>query len=240
MKTLMPADIPLGPEESFDEFMNGRLRLIQPRCGYRFSVDAVLLSEFVTIKPGDRVVDLGTGCGIIPLLLLLKRPVSYVLGLEIQPEMAGQAARNVRLNRFDGKMGVVLADIRNIPLSPLSTDVVICNPPYRQIATGRINPNPQRAIARHEILMVLDDILGASKRILRAGGRLALIYPTARLVDMLARMKGYSLEPKRMRFIHPDGESASKLVLVEACAGGRRGIEVLPPLINPRELSSLS
>jgi tRNA1Val (adenine37-N6)-methyltransferase len=235
MKSSIPTDIPLGPDESIDEFMNGRLRLIQSRCGYRFSIDAVLLSEFVTTKAGDRVVDLGTGCGIIPLLLLLKRPVSYVLGLEIQPELARQACRNALLNGFGGRMGVVLADIRNMPLSPLSTDVVICNPPYRQIATGRINPNPQRAIARHEILMVLDDILRASNGILKAGGRLAIIYPSGRIVDLLARMRNYGLEPKRVRFIHPDGGSESKLVLVEAYAGGRRGVEVLPPLMNPRE-----
>jgi tRNA1Val (adenine37-N6)-methyltransferase len=240
MNAPSPVDIPLGPDESIDEFMHGRLRLIQPRCGYRFSIDAVLLSEFVTIKPQDRVVDLGTGCGIIPLLLLLKRPVSHVIGLEIQPDMAGQACRNRLLNGFADRMSVVLADIRDLPLAPLSTDVVICNPPYRQAATGRVNPNRQKAIARHEILMVLDDILRGSVRVLKAGGRLAIIYPAVRTVDMLARMRGHGLEPKRMRFIHADGGSESKLVMVEAYAGGRMGLKVLAPLMNPREVPTLS
>lgn len=238
MKTSRPPDIPLLRDESIDEFMHGQLRLIQSRCGYRFSIDAVLLSEFATIRPGDFVVDLGTGCGIIPLLLLLKAPQAHVLGLEIQPDMAGQASRNALLNGFGGRMSVVLADIRNMPLSTLSVDVVVCNPPYRQAATGRVNPNPQRAIARHELLMVLEDILRGSKRILKAGGRLDIIYPSERVVDMLAKMRSYGLEPKRLRFIHPNGGSESKLVLVEAYSGGRRGLKVLPPLFNPGEILS--
>ena len=240
MKTLKSSDIPLQADESIDEFMHGRLRLIQPRCGYRFSIDAVLLAQFVTTRAGDKVVDLGTGCGIIPLLLLLTRPVSHVVGLEIQPDLAGQAFRNAWLNGVAGKMSVVIADAGNAPLPPLSTDLVVCNPPYRQIATGRVNPNPQKAIARHEILLALDDILKTSKRILKIGGRLALIYPSVRIVDMMARMRYHGVEPKRIRFIHSDGKSESKLVLVEGTAGGRRGIKVLPPLLDPRELPILS
>lgn len=240
MNTFKLSDIPLSPDESIDEFMHGRLRLIQPRRGYRFSIDAVLLAQFVTTKVGDMVVDLGTGCGIIPLLLLLTRHLSHVLGLEIQSDLAGQAFRNASLNGVAGKMSVVVADVRNAPLSPLSTDVVVCNPPYRQFATGRINPNPQKAIARHEILLGLDDILKTSKRILKIGGRMALIYPAVRVVDMMARMRSHGVEPKRIRFIHPSGESESKLVLVEGTAGGRRGIKVLPPLLDPKDLPILS
>lgn len=236
MKPSRPTEPPLRADESIDGFMHGRLRVIQSRCGYRFSIDAVLLSEFVTTRSGDRVVDLGTGCGIIPLLLLLQRPLSHVLGLEIQPELARQAARNGVLNGFGGRMGVVLADIRNMPLPPLSADVVVCNPPYRRAATGRVNPDPQRAIARHEILMVLDDILSGSKRILKPGGRLAMIYPSERAVEVLAKMRTHGLEPKRVRFIHPDGGSESRLMLVEGCAGGRRGLKVLPPLMKPGEI----
>jgi tRNA1Val (adenine37-N6)-methyltransferase len=240
MKTLNPSDIPLQPDESIDEFMHGRLRLIQPTCGYRFSIDAVLLAQFATTRVGDRVVDLGTGCGIIPLLLLLTKPVSHVLGLEIQSDLAGQAFRNAWLNGVADKMSVVIADVRNAPLPPLSTDLVVCNPPYRQIATGRVNPNPQKAIARHEILLALDDILQTSKRILKIGGRLALIYPAVRLADMMTRMRSHAVEPKRIRFIHPDGGSESKLVLVEGTAGGRRGVKVLPPLMDPKDLPILS
>ncbi|RJR45367.1 MAG: methyltransferase domain-containing protein [Desulfobacteraceae bacterium] len=240
MTTLKPSDIPLKADESIDEFMHGRLRLIQPRRGYRFSIDALLLARFVTIKAGDRVVDLGTGCGIIPLLLLLSRPLSHVLGLEIQPDLAGQAFRNASLNGVAGRMSVVIADVKNAPLPPLSTDVVVCNPPYRKFASGRINPNPQKAIARHEILLVLDDILNTARRILKAGGRIALIYPAVRAVDLIVRMRSCGIEPKRIRFIHPNGETESVLVLVEGTAGGRAGIKVLPPLLNPGEMPSLT
>lgn len=230
MKTRIPSQITLGPDETLDEFMGGRLRVIQSGRGYRFSSDAVLLAEFVSTRAGDLVVDLGTGCGIIPLLLLLTRPLRHAVGLEIQPDLAGQAFRNARLNGLAHRMSVIQGDLRHPPIAPFSADVVICNPPYRQPATGRINPNLQRAIARHELLASLDDILGASRRLLREGGRLAVIYAAVRLVDLLIRMRGFGLEPKRIRLIHPAPEAEAKLVLVEASAGGRRGIRILPPL----------
>lgn len=227
----------LRPGESISDFMDGRLKLIQPDTGYRFSIDAILLSEFVSTRRGDIVVDLGTGCGIIPLVLLLTRSIDYALGLEIQAELAEQAARNAVLNGFDHKMGVIIGDIKHPPLSPSSADVVICNPPYRRKESGRVNPDPQRAIARHEILTSLSDILDAARRILRVKGRLSMIYPATRLVDIFVRMRGYNLEPKRLRIVYPDLESEVKLVLIEACLGGREGLKILPPLLDPNNSS---
>jgi tRNA1Val (adenine37-N6)-methyltransferase len=225
------------PGLTHDAVFRGRLRVKQQRQGYRFSIDAVLLAGAVEPRACDRLVDLGTGCGIIPLILLRTRPVSHVFGLEIQPDLAAQACRNASLNGLADRMSVIIGDIRHAPLSPLSADIVVCNPPYRQMATGRVNPNPQRAIARHEILLSLDDILRASKRVLKSGGRLALIYPAERIVDMMVKLRGHGLEAKRIRFIHADGAAESKLVLVEGCSDGRRGLHVLPPLIDPRGLS---
>ena len=227
----------LRPGESISDFMDGRLKLIQPDTGYRFSIDAILLSEFVSTRRGDIVVDLGTGCGIIPLVLLLTRSIDYALGLEIQAELAEQAARNAVLNGFDHKMGVIIGDIKHPPLSPSSADVVICNPPYRRKESGRVNPDPQRAIARHEILASLNDILDAARRILRVKGRLAMIYPATRLVDIFVRMRGYNLEPKRLRIVYPDLESEVKLVLIEASLEGREGLKILPPLLDPNNSS---
>jgi tRNA1Val (adenine37-N6)-methyltransferase len=232
MRSSRSPKIKLRPDESIDDFMDGRLNLIQSKEGYRFSIDAILLSEFVTIKPQDLVVDLGTGCGIIPLVLLLTRPVGYALGLEIQPDLANQAARNALLNGFHHKMGVILGDIKHPSLAPSSVDVVICNPPYRPRDSGRINPDPQRAVARHEIRVSLNDILNAASRLLRTKGRLAMIYPAARLADLLVRMRGFSLEPKRVRIVHPGLQSEAKLALVEASLGGRGGLKILPPLID--------
>jgi tRNA1Val (adenine37-N6)-methyltransferase len=232
MKPSTSHDIELLTDESIDDFMNGRLRLIQSRTGYRFSIDAVLLSEFVTIKRGDDVVDLGSGCGIIPLMLLLKKPVGRVYALEIQWELAFQTARNASLNDLSKRMGVVMGDIRNPPLSALCTDVVVCNPPYRSRKSGRINPDRQRAIARHEILASLDDILMATKGMLRPGGRLAMIYPAERLSDLMIKMRGFDMEPKRLRIIYPGMDSEAKLVLIEASLGGKAGLKVLPPLVG--------
>lgn len=237
MKSLRSPDVRLLPDESIDEFMDGRLKLIQSRTGYRFSVDAILLSQFVTIRRGDRVVDFGTGCGIIPLVLLLTRPVAYAFGLEIQMDLADQATRNTKLNGYEHKMGIILGDIRDTPLAQSSTDVVTCNPPYRPKNSGRINPDLQRAIARHEMLTSLDDILNAASRILRAKGRLAMIYPAVRLVDVLVRMRGFNLEPKRVRILYPGMESEAKLALIEAALGGRRGLKLLPPLFDQGDFS---
>lgn len=232
MKSSRSTEIIVRPGERIDCFMDGRLKLIQSKDGYRFSIDAILLAEFVTIRQGDVVVDLGTGCGVIPLILLLTKYVGYAFGLEIQEELAGQAARNVLLNGFDDKMRVVLGDIKNHPIAEESADVVICNPPYRQVKSGRINPDPRRAIARHEIMASIDDILRAARSVLRKKGRLALIYSSVRLADILVRMRRFNLEPKKIQIIYPDLNSGAKLVLVEAILGGRPGLKISSPIVG--------
>jgi tRNA1Val (adenine37-N6)-methyltransferase len=230
-------DVELQPDESVDEFMDGRLRLIQSARGYRFSVDAVLLSEFVTTKPGDVVVDLGAGCGIVSLILLLTKPLGYAVGLEIQPRLAQEAVRNAALNGFQDRMGVILGDIRHPPLAQGTADVVVCNPPYRPRNSGRINPAAEKAIAKHEIMASLDDILKAAYLLLKPKGRLAIIFPVVRLVDVLVRMRGFDLEPKRIRVIYPSMQSEGKLILLEGSHGGRGGLKVLPPLMGQGDFS---
>lgn len=232
MKSSSSPEIKLQPGECIDYFMDGRLQVIQSKDGYRFSIDAIFLSDFVTVKPGDVVVDLGTGCGVIPLILLITRPVGYTLGLEIQEELAGQAARNALLNGFEEKMGVLLGDIKNPPIAEKSADVVVCNPPYRQMKSGRINPDQRRAIAKHEIMISLNDILYTAKSVLRKKGRLSMIYPSNRLADAVVRMRRFNLEPKKIQINYPTMESSAKLALVEATIGGRPGLEIVPPLIG--------
>ena len=129
-------------------------------------------------------------------------------------------------------MNIILGDIRRPPMARESADVIICNPPYRKVKSGRINPDPRRAIARHEILASVDDILRATTSILRKKGRLALIYPSVRLVDILARLRKYNLEPKRIQINYPGLESGAKLALIEATLGGKPGLEICPPLIG--------
>jgi len=238
MNAFPSPEIQLRPGESVDFFLDGRLKLIQSKEGYRFSIDAVFLSEFVTIRPGDVVIDLGTGCGIIPLMLLLTKPVKYAIGLEIQKELAHQAARNAVINGFDKKMEVILGDIKHPSVKQKSADVIICNPPYRKVNSGRINPDLRRAIARHELLATVDDILNAARRILRKKGRVSMVYPGERLVDILAQMRRFNLEPKRVQINYPDLHSGAKLALIEASLGGRPGLEILPPLIGQGNFSA--
>ncbi len=237
MKSSRSHEIKLLPNECIDSFMDGRLKLIQSKDGYRFSIDAILLSQFVTVRPGDVVVDLGTGCGVIPLILLLTKPVGHAFGLEIQEELASQAARNAFINGFEDKMEVVLGNIKNPSMAKESADVVICNPPYRKVKSGRINPDLRRAIARHEILASIDDILRAASNILRKKGRLALIYPAVRLVDIMVPMRRFNFEPKRVQINYPHIQSGGKLALIEASLGGRPGLEIMPPLIGQGNFS---
>lgn len=223
--------------ERIDTFLDGRLKVIQSRWGYRFSVDALLLSSFAGTRRGDLVVDLGTGCGIIPLVLLCSKGAGRVIGLEIQEGLARQACRNAKLNGLEAGMSVVRGDLRRPPLKNGAFDLVVSNPPYRKAKSGRINPDQERAIARHEIHACLDDVLHAARLLLRQRGRLAVIYPAERSGDLLVRMRGTGLEPKRLQFVYPDLESEAKLVLVEGVLGGRSGLKVLPPIVDQGEFS---
>lgn len=218
--------------ETIDTFLEGRLRIIQSRQGYRFSVDALLLAEFVSLKSEDLVVDLGAGCGIISLFLAAKREVRFIFGVELQEELASQARRNIALNGLEGKIAVIQGDLRQLPLAPGSADVVVCNPPYRRERSGRINPQPNKAIARHEITASLDDILAAAKALLKSAGRLAVIYPASRLPEVFAKMTMREMEPKRLQVIFPDSTSHAELAMIEGRVRGKSGLKILPPIFG--------
>lgn len=218
--------------ERLDVFLDGKIRVIQSKRGYRFSMDALLLAEFASVKSGDRVVDLGTGCGIILLALLTTSPAAFAVGVEIQEHLASQAGRNAVLNGLDARMVVVRGDLRRPPLRQGIWDLVVCNPPYRKAQSGRINPDPERAVARHEILADIGDILAAARLLLKAKGRLAMVYPCSRMADLIVRMRSIGLEPKRIQMVHPNISSEAKLALVEASWGGRPGVSILPPVLD--------
>ncbi|MEJ5358774.1 MAG: tRNA1(Val) (adenine(37)-N6)-methyltransferase [Desulfobacterales bacterium] len=215
-----------------DLFCGGRLRVRQPRCGYRFSIDAVVLAAFLRPRPGQRIADLGTGCGIIALLLASRCPKTNIVAVELQEDLVQLARENVSGNGFSPVIEVVAGDLRRMSRRELGGgfDWVVSNPPFRAPGKGRVCRDGGRAVARHEITLGLDDLLQAARRLLDPGGRLALVYDAGRTADLLCGMRGAGLEPKRLRFVHGSERHAARMVLAEARRGGRPGLLVEPPL----------
>ncbi|MGB9698196.1 MAG: tRNA1(Val) (adenine(37)-N6)-methyltransferase [Thermodesulfobacteriota bacterium] len=220
-------------EETLDTLFEGRLKIMQKKEGYRFSIDALLLASFGSAHPQDQIIDLGTGCGIIPLILAYQKKGRKIIGVEIQSSLADLARRNVLLNNFSGQIEIWEKDFKELPEENWRNffDLVITNPPYRRLGAGRLNPHPEKAIARHEIKATLPDILEISYYILKEKGRLAIIYPARRVVDLFQEMRQRHLEPKKVQFVHSRAHEEACLVLVEAWKGGRVQTEVLPPFI---------
>jgi len=177
-------------------------------------------------------VDLGTGCGIIPLIVAHRRRGVRLLGVEIQEGLAAIAEANVRANGFEGRIAVLRADLKTLPPDAAGgpVDWVVSNPPYRRARSGRLNPQTERAFARHELLATLEDILAAASRLLKRGGRFMAVYPAERLVDLMAGARAASLEPKWVRMIEPRAGSEANRVLLSAVKGGGTGIRVAVPL----------
>ena len=220
-------------EVSSDSFFNGRIRIRQNRSGYRFSIDAVLLACHAGPRPADRVLDLGTGCGIIPLIMAFRNPGIQVYGIEVQEELSDLAALNVRENRMQERITILCKDMQALKADMIAglVDLVVCNPPYRKSNSGRRNPDHQRAVARHEIKASLFDVILTAQRLLRVAGRFVVIYTAERTAELLTQMRADRIEPKMLRCIHSDRHSEAKLVLVEGVKGGRPGIRIEPPLI---------
>ena len=218
---------------STDTFFNGRIKVRQHRYGYRFSIDAILLAHHVTPRPGDRILDLGTGCGIIALILAYRHPDIEIYGIEVQKELAEIAALNVKENFLEDRICIVCEDLKavNNDAIPRPVNVIVSNPPYRQANSGRINPNRQKAVARHEIETTLTDFVKTARRLLQKSGHLVTIYPAERAVDLIAEMRYRDIEPKFLRMIHSGQDTPAKLILVEGKRGARGGTKVGPPLV---------
>jgi tRNA1(Val) A37 N6-methylase TrmN6 len=222
----------VDPEETLDSIGGDEVQVVQRREGYRFSVDAMLLADFAG-RPKGRLVDLGTGCGIIPLLLAARSSSPELIGVELQEALYRIALRNVTLNGFDHRVRIVQSDFRHLKgLFPSDGfDLVLSNPPYVAVGAGNVNPTLERAVARHELTCTPPQLAAAARFLLRDGGSFKLIFPSQRLVDLLAALTGEGLEPKRMRLVHPVEFRPAKLVLVEAIKGGGADLETLPPLV---------
>jgi tRNA1Val (adenine37-N6)-methyltransferase len=219
-------------EETVDELRDYGLRIIQPRAGYRFSLDPLLLCEFVGIDAAARVIDLGTGCGVIPLVLARKGEDASLVGVEFQEETARLAQRNVELNGLADRVEIIGADILSLRerFAVSSFDLVVANPPYRKPGSGRTSPSAGRDLARHESTAGLADFLAAAKYLVKPAGRICLIYHTSRLADCLVEAEGLRLSPGRLRFVHGSPQAEARMFLVELVKGRKRELTVLPPL----------
>lgn len=214
------------------------MSVCQEAKGYRFSLDAVLLAGLTRIKQEDRVIEFGTGCGVIPLVLAhRKMTAEKITGIEIQPELAGLAHRNVKDNGLGDRIEICEMDLRQVSssFSPGSFNLVLTNPPYRKAGTGRVNPNSQKAVARHEITATLSDVFGSARYLLPQGGRVALIYPATRLAHLLGSAHEQGFNPKHLRIIYSYPNGPARLVHLECRKGGGEEIQIAPPFYIYRE-----
>lgn len=238
MKTMDNGGI-IYPDERIDEFAG--LKVIQKIDGPHFSLDAILLAQFATVKKGDMVVDLGAGGGIVSLILASTTEAERIVGIEIQSELADIARRNAALNNLRDKIHILEEDLRLVTKThPAGQfDLLVSNPPYRRTGDGRISPNPLKAIARHEIRCTLDDVLRASFHLLKSRGRAAFVYRPDRIVDLITGCRQHRLEPKKIQFAHPGTDREANLVLLEAVKDGQQDLKVLNPMLVSGSVSHL-
>ncbi len=227
----------LRENERLDDLQRNGYKIIQNPEKFCFGMDAVLLSGFVRVKPHAAVLDMGTGTGIIPLLLAAKTQAAHISALEIQEESADMARRSVQLNSLTDKIDIVTGDIREADkiFHAASFDVVTCNPPYMIGKHGIANPDAPKAIARHEILCTLEDVVRNAARLLKTGGSFFMVHRPFRLAEIFAVMSAYKLEPKRMQLVYPYVDKEPNMVLIEGCRGGRPRMTVEKPLIVLKE-----
>lgn len=219
----------IGPDETLDVLCGEKLRLIQRKKGYRFSIDSLFLANFVRLRQHERLLDVGTGCGIIPIYLSIMGCDSTLVGIEIQEELFNLAIRNRALNGC-GNVQFVRGDINSFRF-PHGFHAVVSNPPYIRENTGRKSPTAERLLARHESLLKMPALLDiASSSLLGKKGRLYIIYPVSRLAEVLAESRARYLEPRRLRFIHSREGEPARLFLLECMREGGVEVKVEKPL----------
>jgi len=225
--------IKLNEDERIDDLERCGFRIIQNSKKFCFGIDAVLLSGYASVKPGEQALDLCSGNGIIPILLAGKTKGSRFCGIEIQEECAALAMRSIRANCIDDKVEVICGDIKDAEsfYGRAQFDVVTCNPPYMIDSHGIQNPDSPKAIARHEIMCDFNDVASVASKMLKPGGRFYLVHRPFRLVEIFETLTKYKLEPKRMKLVYPFVDKEPNMVLIEAYLGGKRRITVEKPLI---------
>lgn len=227
----------IKPHERVDDLDLKGLKIIQNPDWFCFGVDAVLISDFARVKKKDRVVDLGTGTGIIPLLVYGRYEPQEIIGVEIQEEVAEMAARSMELNGLQERLKIYRGDIKDCfkDIGVNSYDVVLSNPPYKKGNTGILNPGDKKAISRHELLINLDELIFSAAKLLKDGGRFYMIHRPERLKDIILGLDKNRFNPKRIRFIHPSVSKKPTMVMVEAVKFGGDFLKVEEPLYVQNE-----
>ena len=228
---MKPVELKEG--ERFDDLQRNGYEIIQNPAFFCFGMDAVLLSGFAGVKKGGRLMDLGTGNGILPILLSAKTEGKHFTGLEIQEQCVDMAKRSVIHNDLEDRISIIRGDIREAAdlFKPASFDTVVSNPPYMTGGHGLVNPDAPKAIARHEILCTLSDITRAAAFLLKEGGAFYLVHRPFRLTEIFSEMQNCHIEPKRMRLVYPSADREPNMVLIEGRKGGRKRLECEKPLI---------
>lgn len=227
----------LKPDERLDDLQVKGYEIIQHPGKFCFGMDAVLLANFARVRKNEKVLDLGTGTGIIPILMSAKTEGEYFRALEIQEESADMARRSVLHNHLEDRIEIVTGDIKEAAgiFGPVSFDVITTNPPYMIGQHGIANSSDTKAIARHEVLCTLDDILRESAKMLKYRGRFYMVHRPFRLAEIFAKMIKYKIEPKRMRLVYPYVDKEPNMVLIEGYKGGKSRLTVEKPLIVYKE-----
>lgn len=238
----MSLEVPIGEDERLDELFNGRLRIIQEKDGYRFSIDAILLAHFTSLLSADSIIDLGTGSGIIPLILARKMAAPTIVGVEVQEKMADMAKRTIMLNGFAKRVSILHDDLRALRsrFSDSSFDLVVSNPPYYPVKDGRINPDEQKAIARHEIMAKVEDVISIAHYLVKPSGMVVIIFPARRLADLLYSLKEFNLKPELLQVIYSHNHDEGRLVIVESSKGGNPEVEIKEPFFIHKAEGSYS
>ena len=223
----------LLPGERIDDLQLNDLHIIQNENGFRFGMDAVLLSDFTSVRPRERIADMGTGTGIIPLLLSQKREDTIFEAFEIQPDVAQMAARSVELNGLEERIHIHAADMRSATdiLGYQSMHAVTCNPPYGKAGSALTSRTEAVRVSRHETDIDIDEIVAACSGVLRNMGRLTMVFPAQRLLELCDSMRRHRLEPKRIRMVCAKVEKPPYLVLIEAMKNAKPSLLWLPPLV---------
>ena len=222
----------LRPGERIDDLERSGLRIIQKSGDFCFGMDAVLLSGFVKVPKGGLLWDLGTGTGILPILLSAKTEARELWGIELQPEMADMAQRSASLNGIGSRVRIVCGDLRTYEGFPAhKADAVTSNPPYMKAGSGLVNPADQKALSRHEIGCTLEDVCRRAAYLLKSGGSFFLVHRPQRLAEIFAALSASRLEPKRMKLIHPFRDREANMVLIEAVRDGKPGLKTEMPVI---------